>query len=57
MKSGGNLQYIEFVNESFDDKLKEMLKQDHMKEYYSNVSFLVPKYGIEELHSLYKKYS
>ena len=57
MRSGSHLQHIDFENESFDVKLKEMLKEEHFKEYYSSVSFLVPKYGIEELHDLYKKYS
>ncbi len=57
MSQGSHLPHIDFENESFETKLKEMLKEEHLKEYYSSVSFLVPKYGIEELHGLYKKYS
>jgi hypothetical protein len=56
VKSGNHLSHIDFESDSFDTKFKAMLKMDHMKEYYSSVSFVVPKYGIDELHQLYKKY-
>jgi hypothetical protein len=56
VRSGSHLPHVDFDNDTFNEGLKTLFSQEGFKEYYSSVSFLVPKYGIEELYKLYKKH-
>lgn len=43
-------------NKSFEQKLKEALKEEHNKHLYQ-VNYLLPKYGINDLLKLRKQFS
>jgi hypothetical protein len=55
--NGGSFPHVDFENDSFKEQLKKMMAEEHNKDYYSRVSFLVSKYGIEGLLKLHSKFS
>ena len=57
IRNGSHLPHVDFDSDSFKDQLKKVMAEEHNKEYYSRVNFLVPKYDIHGLLKLYSKYS
>lgn len=57
IRNGSHLPQVDFDSASFKDQLKKVMAEEHNKEYYSRVNFLVPKYDIDGLLKLYSKYS
>ena len=57
IRNGSHLPHVDFDNTSFKDQLKKVMGEEHNKEYYSRVNFLVPKYDIDALIKLYSTFS
>ncbi len=57
IRNGSSIPHVDFDNTSFKDQLTKVMNEEHNKDYYSRVDFIVPKYDIDGLLKLYSKYS